>query len=265
VTRTHPGNAAPTRTPTGCCASTPQGHRPVRAQRRTPRRGRRGAQHPAPQNTGLRHPRPSPGPTPSRLTTPHQPRGLTSHRGRPTQRQRRRLRRRWFCDARAGYGAAPQASRVLRTALRATRLAARPGPPSLCDPSDRKHGQAQPAPPHTRASQHHQPHPTNHYPQPHQPTVLRGLPEPSGTETSAASSSRTAPTGKPAREHAWLGWGEAPLVLPNVARPTDGPKIDLDGVRYVSTGISRASYFGGWLESLTQQTGRETGAIMTTR
>jgi hypothetical protein len=34
----------------------------------------------------------------------------------------RRLRRRWSCDAREGYGAAPQASRVLRIALRATHL-----------------------------------------------------------------------------------------------------------------------------------------------
>lgn len=42
---------------------------------------------------------------------------------------------------------APQASRVLRIARRATRLPARPGPPSLCDPSGRKRGQAQPAQP----------------------------------------------------------------------------------------------------------------------
>ncbi len=44
-----------------------------------------------------------------------------------------------------GYGAAPPASRLLRTAAR--RPAAGLDPGDLCGPSGRKYGQAQPAPP----------------------------------------------------------------------------------------------------------------------
>ena len=50
-----------------------------------------------------------------------------------------------------GYGAAPPASRLLRIAG-ATALRAGLDPGALCDPSARKYGQAQPAPPGRGAS-----------------------------------------------------------------------------------------------------------------
>jgi len=49
-----------------------------------------------------------------------------------------------------GYGAAPPASRLLRTAAR--RPAAGLDPGDLCGPSARKYGQAQPAPPPWRGA-----------------------------------------------------------------------------------------------------------------
>jgi hypothetical protein len=55
-----PGSAAPTRTPTGCCASPPQGHRPEQPQRRRPRCRRRRTQRPTPQDPGLENTRQDP-------------------------------------------------------------------------------------------------------------------------------------------------------------------------------------------------------------
>ena len=75
---------------------------------------------PAPAALRVRHAQP-----PRLRTRPNPPAGRVTHRlaiGAEPNDQRRRLRRRWSCGAREGYGAAPQASRVLRIALHATHL-----------------------------------------------------------------------------------------------------------------------------------------------
>ena len=58
ATRRARGSAAPTRTPTGCCAQYfPKRNRPRPAQRRRPRSGRRGAEHPSEEDPRLENSR----------------------------------------------------------------------------------------------------------------------------------------------------------------------------------------------------------------